>query len=169
MGYVERTLLSGETVFYRTRLHWIVLIRHATIGLILSVVGIALLTGAFAGAAHEGKGALGMAGVLFLLGAAVSLGLGVVKRNATEIAVTNKRVLIKTGIFQRRTVELLLSKIESVGVDEPLLGRMLGYGSVVVRGTGGTPELFDRITNPIEFRRQIQGRIEDVPAAVRLG
>jgi uncharacterized membrane protein YdbT with pleckstrin-like domain len=86
--------------------------------------------------------------------------LGYLTRKATEMAVTNKRILIKTGLVSRRTFELLLSKVESIGVQEGLLGRMLGYGSVVVRGTGGTPEPFSTITHPLEFRRQVQQQIE---------
>ncbi len=65
-----------------------------------------------------------------------------VKRNATEMAVTNRRVLIKTGMGSRRTLDLMLSRVESIGVEETMWGRMLGYGSVIVRGTGGTPEPF---------------------------
>jgi len=89
-----------------------------------------------------------------------------VARNATEIAVTSRRVLIKTGIVNRRTLELLLVRIESIGVNEPPLGRMLGFGTVVLRGTGGTPEQFDRIANPLEFRKQVQSQVEGVLAAV---
>lgn len=54
-----------------------------------------------------------------------------------------------------RSVEVLLPKVESMGVREPFLGRILGYGSVIVRGTGGT---FDKIAHPNEVRRQVQGQ-----------
>jgi len=83
-----------------------------------------------------------------------------IRKSATEIAVTNKRVLIKTGLSSRRTVELLLHQVESIVVNESLTGRMLGFGTVLVRGTGGTPEPFDRIAHPLEFRRQVQHQIE---------
>jgi uncharacterized membrane protein YdbT with pleckstrin-like domain len=76
------------------------------------------------------------------------------------MAVTNKRVVVKTGVLSRRTYEILLSKIESIHVEEGLLGRMLGYGSVVVRGTGGTPEPFYQIAHPLELRRQVHHQIE---------
>jgi uncharacterized membrane protein YdbT with pleckstrin-like domain len=93
---------------------------------------------------------------LFLL---TSLGVGLIRKNSTEVAVSNKWVLIKTGLFSRKSIEVLLSKVDSIGVDESALGRMLGYGSVIVRGTGGTFEIFGRITHPDEFRRQVQGQI----------
>lgn len=94
-----------------------------------------------------------------LVGGLIAL-IGHFVRAATEIAVTNKRVIVKTGLLTRRTVELLLSKVESIGVDESIWGRILGYGSVVVRGTGGTPEPFHRVGHPLEFGRQVQEQIE---------
>jgi uncharacterized membrane protein YdbT with pleckstrin-like domain len=75
------------------------------------------------------------------------------------MAVTNRRVLIKTGMVSRRTLDLMLARVESIGVEETAFGRMLGYGSVVVRGTGGTPEPFRRIAHPQEFRRAVQEQI----------
>jgi uncharacterized membrane protein YdbT with pleckstrin-like domain len=73
---------------------------------------------------------------------------------------TNPHKNIKTGLLSRRTFELLLSKVESIGVEEGILGRLFGYGSVVVRGTGGTPEPFKTVSHPLEFRRQVQQQIE---------
>jgi uncharacterized membrane protein YdbT with pleckstrin-like domain len=74
----------------------------------------------------------------------------------SEFGITNKRLIIKTGILSRKTLELNLSKIESVNVNQSLLGRMLGYGSIGVIGTGGTKEYFVSIKNPLEFRRKFQ-------------
>jgi len=84
---------------------------------------------------------------------------GLAKRNATEMAVTNRRVLIKTGMASRRTLDMVLNKVESIAVQETFLGRMLGYGSVVVRGTGGTPESFVMIAHPQQFRQSVQQQI----------
>jgi uncharacterized membrane protein YdbT with pleckstrin-like domain len=93
-------------------------------------------------------------------GLAVSIfGYSVYKKNATEIAVTDRRVIIKTGMMSRRSLEIMLAKVESIGIDEPVLGRMLGYGTVVIHGTGGTPEPFSRIAHPSEFRREVQQQI----------
>ncbi len=77
----------------------------------------------------------------------------------SEFAVTDKRVVIKVGWIRRRTLETMLSKVEGVGVDQSLTGRMLGYGSIEVTGTGGTREEFTRIADPLEFRRQVQAAI----------
>jgi uncharacterized membrane protein YdbT with pleckstrin-like domain len=74
----------------------------------------------------------------------------------SEFAITDKRIIIKVGFLSRRTLELNLSKVESVNVDQSILGRILGYGSIVVIGTGGTKEHFADIRNPLEFRKQFQ-------------
>jgi uncharacterized membrane protein YdbT with pleckstrin-like domain len=74
----------------------------------------------------------------------------------SEFAVTNKRVIMKMGWISRRVLELNLHKIESVNVDQSLLGRLLGYGTITVIGTGGTRETFDRIAHPLVFRKAFQ-------------
>jgi uncharacterized membrane protein YdbT with pleckstrin-like domain len=94
---------------------------------------------------------------------AIFFGIGLLRRNATEMAVTNKRVIVKTGLANRRTIELLLTRIESIAVEEPAMGRVFGYGTVIVRGTGGTPELFPKIAHPLRFREQVQRQIAGEP------
>lgn len=73
-----------------------------------------------------------------------------------EFAITNKRVIVKTGLISRRTLEMNLSKIESVNVDQGILGRILGYGTIRIIGTGGTREAFPNIIKPLEFRKTFQ-------------
>lgn len=81
--------------------------------------------------------------------------LPVVERATSEFAVTSRRVIIKVGLISRRTVELNLEKIESIGVDQSILGRIFGYGTIVVNGTGGTHEPFRGIARPLEFRKAV--------------
>jgi uncharacterized membrane protein YdbT with pleckstrin-like domain len=80
------------------------------------------------------------------------------------MAVTNKRVLVKTGMISRNTTEMMLGKIESIVVNQGILGRMLSYGTIIVRGTGGTPEPFARIAHPLEFRKQVQQELDKLQA-----
>src|SRR4029077_4215927 len=72
----------------------------------------------------------------------------VIRRSTTELAVTDRRVIYKTGIFQRHSMEMNRSKVETVGVDQSILGRILGYGTVMVRGTGGSFEPIRFICDP---------------------
>ena len=168
MGYVDRNLVPGETLLYRTRHHWLVLMGPFFGGLLLLVPGIALMAEAIAtrdsaglvvGSATISPKVMVVSGVVLAAAAIITFSYGVAKRNATEMAVTNRRVLIKTGMTSRRTLDLMLSRVESIGVEETAAGRVLGYGSVVVRGTGGTPEPFLMIAHPQEFRRAVQEQI----------
>jgi len=80
----------------------------------------------------------------------------------TEFAVTDKRVIAKTGLVRRHSLELLLTKVESVGVDQPILGRLLNYGTITVVGTGGTKEKFKNIVDPMELRSQVHTQISAI-------
>ena len=163
MSYVESNLVPGETVIYQTRLHWIVMLWHIVLGcLLLGLPGVLLLyyalsqTGIESKTLHITEGG----GVALLVCGVVTILLGMVRRNATEMAVTNRRVVIKTGLVSRKTIEMLLNKVESIEVSETAFGRMLGYGTIVVIGTGGTPEPFHKVAHPSEFRSQVQQQIE---------
>ena len=163
MSYVEKHLIPGESVQYETKLHWIVMLGHAVIGILLALLAIAIPI-MWASLATKKKdatvpGVIYSIALVFLLAGGALFLSGMLRRKATEMAVTSKRVIVKTGIAERRTVEILLSRIESVAVDEPALGRLLGYGTVIVRGTGGTPETFEKIYHPLEFREQVQRQI----------
>ncbi len=80
----------------------------------------------------------------------------IIKQWTSEFAITNKRVIVKTGLVARETLEMNLQKIESVNVDQSVLGRLLGYGDLVIVGTGGTKETFTNIRKPITFRKRFQ-------------
>jgi uncharacterized membrane protein YdbT with pleckstrin-like domain len=168
MSYVEKNLVPGETLLYQTRHHWIVLIGPLLIALLVGLPGLFLVwvgmgerpeMNQYATQVPGGTQTVLVVGAILLLIALINLGWGMAKRNRTEMAVTNRRVLIKTGMGSRRTLDLMLSRVESIGVEESVWGRLLGYGDVIVRGTGGTPEPFYQISHPQEFRRQVQHQI----------
>ena len=163
MSYVQNNLNPGERVLYATHLHWIVLLRSIIIETILTAGGLAMIIWAVAYKHTErGQGqAAGIAGLILIVLGSIVLGTALIRRNSTEMAVTNKRIIIKVGFLTKRTIELFLAKVESVGVEQTLLGRMMGYGSLTVRGTGGTNEPFSHVANPLEFRRQVQHQIEE--------
>ena len=167
MSYVEKHLISGETIQYQTKLHWIVMLGHVGIAAVFELLAITFLVVSFsrpAGAkSMPSRSAVYLGALICFLVGAVLFCIGLLKRNVTEMAVTNKRVIVKTGLAERRTTEILLSRIESVVVDEPAMGRILGYGTVIVRGTGGTPEVFEKIYRPLEFREQVQRQIAGEP------
>lgn len=163
MGYVDRHLLDGEQVVYRTRRHWIIF----TLPALVFVASIAFLialghydsrslraTSLSPLFAHSGAIAVALMGITLL-----TLIHPLLIWLSAEYAVTDKRVLIKTGIVERDSLETLLSKIESIVIRQDLRGRLFGYGTVVITGTGGTNDSFPLIDNPTEFRRQVQMQI----------
>jgi len=160
VSYIDRNLIPGETVVYGTKCHWVVMFWPVIGGAVLGFVGFAFFAGGWMATRNGGRyeGAM-VWGALALLGAAALIASGIIRRLVTEVAVSNRRVLIKTGLLSRRSIEVLLPKVESIGVDESFVGRMLGYGSVIVRGTGGTFETFDKIAHPNDLRRQVHGQL----------
>jgi len=151
MSYVEKNLVSGETLIYRTGVHWSVLFWPVLLAILIGGAGVASFL--------FRRDLIILAAVLLLV-AAIVLISALVKRNATEIGVTNRRVIIKTGMLSRRSLEIMLPKVESIAINEPAMGRILGYGTVVIHGTGGTPEPFDKIAHPSEFRREVQQQMD---------
>ncbi len=157
MAYVEKNLIDGESVVYRARLHYLVLLAPIAIDTLLTVTGLVML---IAGLSSKPTTTwLWVAGLIFILLGSIVLLSGIVRRSAAEFVVTNKRIIFKAGVFRRKTTEMFLQKIESVGVDQSLAGRMSNYGTITLRGTGGTTEPFDKISSPLEFRRQVQQQI----------
>jgi hypothetical protein len=162
MSYVDATLVPGEEVVYQTRLHWVVMLGHILFSLVLVITGAGLFvylrlqTGLDVNLVRI---LIGFAALLAIVGVAAFI-VGMARRNAIEMAVTTRRVVIKTGLAARKTIEMLLNKVESIEVSETTGGRMLGYGTIVIIGTGGTSEPFRKMAHPLQFRSRVQQQIE---------
>lgn len=154
MGYVDSQLLPGENVIYRSKLHWQVFLFPGFFAGILLLASIDLF---FSGTKGVGLFFLFLAGFLILV--------PFIKRANSEFAVTNKRIIVKLGFFTTRTLELLHSKVETISVYQGLLGKMLGYGDIVVTGSGGTREVFKAVASPLELRRAVQAASTSVADA----
>ena len=111
MSYLESSLVPGEVLIYQTRVHWIVMLWHIVLGcLLLGLPGVYLLYYALSQTGIESKTLHIMegGGVASLVCGAVVVLMGMVRRNATEMALTNRRVVIKTGLVSRKTIEMLV-------------------------------------------------------------
>lgn len=144
MGYVSNNLTSGERVLHLAKVHWFIFAP----GTALMVVSIWLFTAI--GAEEAGP----VLGFITLIVAVVSLVKAFLFKVSTELAVTTKRVIAKSGFISRKTIELNHSKVESFNVDQSIAGRIFGFGTVIVCGTGGGKTPIANIDNPLEFRRQ---------------
>ena len=153
MGYVRRVLQPNERVVYATRLHWRIYVRCAV--LLLLSAALAVAARSFPDRQPEIGLALWIVALMCLL-LALSAGLqALVRRATTEFAITDHRVIYKTGLMSRHTLEMNCAKIDSVDVDQTILGRILGYGTIVVRGSGGSLEPIRDIARPLVFRSYI--------------
>jgi uncharacterized membrane protein YdbT with pleckstrin-like domain len=153
MGYAERVLQPGETITYRARLHWVIYLA----GAFLTVIAVGLAVGAVVMKAEGVRLALLIgAFIALMLGLAQLIQAWIVAAN-TEIIVTSRRVIYKTGFISRNTVEMNLDKVESVLVQQSLIGRMFDYGAVIIRGVGAGLEPVRNISQPLELHRHVSG------------
>ena len=155
MSYVNKVLQPHETVLYRGRLHWIIY-RWALLFLVIAVACAVVTT---ADAVSEAmRPAWKWASAASFVIALVAAARAWFDQWITEIAVTSLRVIYKTGFIRRHTAEMNMEKVESVTVDQSLLGRLLGYGEVHVMGTGEGIEHLQRVARPIPLRNAIVAR-----------
>lgn len=143
MGYIENNLMKDEELIFSTKLHPGIYAGPAT----LILVGVALFLG---------SGSLGTVvttlGLLWFLRAWS-------RRKSSEFCITNKRVIAKTGILSTRTVELHLSKIEGASIIQFFAGKSWGYGTVTLRGTGGSQLQLKDIAAPFDFRKHVEAHL----------
>jgi uncharacterized membrane protein YdbT with pleckstrin-like domain len=150
MKYVEEVLQPGETVLFVSTIHWLT---YAPALLLL----IAAIVTAFWSAGGNEFVWRGISLVCFAA-ALLSGARAWFKRWTTEIAVTDRRIIYKRGFIRRHTIEMNMEKVESVDVNQSLLGRVFGYGDVLVRGTGVGFEPLQMIESPIELRNAVTAR-----------
>jgi uncharacterized membrane protein YdbT with pleckstrin-like domain len=147
VSYVESHLQADEKVLDRTSLHWIVNLP----GLLLLLLAPCVFV-YFNRPPSENWHYLVAAPLLTAIVGVVVLLNTAIARLTTEIAITNRRIIYKTGLLSRRTVEMNVDKVESVDVNQSILGRLLDFGTIVVRGVGTGIEPLEQIAAPLEFR-----------------
>lgn len=152
MGYAEKVLQPGETIAYRARLHWIIYLA----GLVFLALAVALAIAAAVIKAEDYVRYVLMALALIALVAALyHLTRAWIAAVSTEIIVTTRRIIYKTGFISRNTVEMNVDKVESVLVQQGILGRMLNYGEVIIRGVGAGLEPVANVAAPLELHRHV--------------
>jgi len=154
VSYASSVLQTGETIKAVGKLHWIVFVR----GVVLSLIGLVVMIygrDTQAVARHDFASVLVIVGTFVLLVGVLLLINGWFRRWITEISVTTHRVIYKTGFIRRHTVEMNMDKVETVDVDQSILGRLLGFGTIRVRGTGQSIESLRQISHPIQLRNAI--------------
>jgi uncharacterized membrane protein YdbT with pleckstrin-like domain len=150
--YVQKVLQPDETVTYESKIHWLIYLPAMFFSLFI-IAGLVIL----AIEPEEKIFVYGPIGLGLLLGLPSFLKAWFT-RWTTEIAVTNRRVIYKRGFIRRITIEMNMDKVESIDVNQSILGRMFDYGDVLVRGTGHGLEPLHMISSPLGFRNAVIAR-----------
>jgi len=160
MDCIEKNLAEGETLVCRTGCHSIVMLWPLVVAGGLGFFGLLMFASGWLANRRDGLSRAAAAeGAIFLTIAGALAARGIIRRIVTEVAVSNQRIVIRTGLLTRKTFEVPLPRVESIGIQETLMGRMLGYGTVMVRGVGGTSESFEKIRRPKELKRQVGNQL----------
>ena len=153
-SYVESVLAPGERIVHRAAVsHW-----NFVLSYLLAVLFVAGAIGALY-LQTERRTALAL--LAALIGVLIII-VTLVRRATTELVLTERRIIAKRGFITRDTVEMNLAKVESLHVNQGLLGRLLGFGDVTVVGTGSSLEPLRGISGPLELRRKL-GEVAATP------
>jgi membrane protein YdbS with pleckstrin-like domain len=154
MSYIGNHLMSGEEVVREARLNRIIYLPAA----LLAALALVQFAEVYRGG-EETRGEIAVP-VFFLALAAVAAVPAFFRRLSSEFAVTTKRVVVKVGLVRRHSTEILLRQVEGITVDQGLLGRIFGYGTIVIEGTGSDRTPYKGIAAPLAFRLAVQEQIE---------
>jgi uncharacterized membrane protein YdbT with pleckstrin-like domain len=152
--YIDEILQPGEKVLYSTNAHWIFFL-PAIIGWVLALAFLVASAMVPAGPPALICQALAAIAAIAALYKTITAWF---HRFTTETDVTNFRVVHKTGFIQRQTFEMSVDKVESVDVNQSILGRIFNYGDVTVLGVGEGGKTLDMIAAPLSFRNSITAR-----------
>ncbi len=153
-SYVDSVLADGERIVYRAAIsHWKFFLSYLAGSLFLASALGAYIAGSRAGAS------LAMVAIALVIGLALMFS-AIIRRQTTELVLTDRRIIMKRGLVSRDTVEMNLNKVESLHVNQGLMGRILGYGDVTVVGTGASLEPLREISSPLELRKKLGGVAE---------
>ena len=159
MSYVDNTLIAGEKVVARARLHWLI---YVWPGLVLAAALSFMLWSRDLTSNFVAFSVFWLAAVATLCGV-ILLIRALLAGWTTELAVTNFRVISKSGLIERQTVEQILNRVDSIEVTQSLFGRLFDYGTVMITGAGVVHTPLKMIADPLGFRRAVHTAIENHP------
>jgi uncharacterized membrane protein YdbT with pleckstrin-like domain len=136
--------MPNEQVISEAKLHWMIFLKP----IIVFIIGLWFMRAPFLV-------------ISIIVVSVVWFLLGILENNTTEYAVTNKRVIAKVGIISRHAIDINLAKVEGANLNQGIIGRLLGYGSITMRGTGEGQQAFKNIANPFEFQKAINQAVEN--------
>ena len=146
-SYAESVLADNEKIMHRAAIsHWKYAFHY--------LVGAFFMAGGLYGVVTRDDTWSKIAMVPLAIGL-ILIVIALIRRLTTELVLTDRRIITKSGLISRNTVEMNLAKIESIHVNQGLLGRILNYGDVTVVGTGASLEPLRGIADPLQLRRKL--------------
>lgn len=140
MGYIENSLVNRENILYRANISWAAFI--VPLLMCAFLIWISTKIAPF----------VVVLAVLFTIYVVLRVLVAIL---TTEFALTNRRIIAKRGVIRQHSIEILLNKVESISISQSLDGRIFGFGTVTVIGSGGTRESFGSISHPMELRKRV--------------
>jgi uncharacterized membrane protein YdbT with pleckstrin-like domain len=174
MGYIENNLTTGEALIFKTRLHWWLIAANTIYAVLLTFFGFSCLTSLATAGVSPNSTRTAANNYAFVVWTCVGVftiltGIGsLINVTSSEFGVTTRRVIMKSGLIRRKTLELNLAKVESIEVKESLLGRILDFKTVLLIGSGGTRQRFQYVADADLFKRYVveqMDRHESEPSA----
>jgi membrane protein YdbS with pleckstrin-like domain len=170
MGYAEKNLAPGETILHRARYHWVFYRFSIAVLVLAGLLGASSLYARRAQAGEEVGRPLALLAAVFVAIALVSFLARRVRANVDEFVVTNRRVIRKVGLMAREIQQAPLEKIQDITIEQGVLGRMLGYGTVIVETASEKGMLvFPAIAAPETFRNHVWGQAPAKPDVAASG
>lgn len=164
MPYIQRNLLRDEKIICESRPHWIIFGPSVVLAIFSLIMYAYLKTqlNAFSQFSILGVPLYEVTALIIILAAFYQAIKAYIMYRTSEYGITNKRIIMKTGWVQRRSTEIFLDKVEAIYVDQSIVGRILGYGTIAIVGTGGTKDPFLYVPEPLKFRNCAQQQIDNI-------
>jgi len=169
-AYVKRAMQADEKIIYSAELHWIIYrmgIFITLIGVLFAYFGMQIVRFLFDGDLVKVAGtpvryiAIG----LIVLGT-FELLASFIRQISTELVITDRRVIAKHGFISTTSYELMMSKVEGATIEQSIIGRLLGYGTLMVKGTGGGISPIDHVADPYRFHSFLMEALKEPPVVV---
>lgn len=143
-NYIESNLARDEQVIEKANVSWLSQFWYLLLGFLFLLMGMPAKNN------------------FFLVVGAILIMIAIINVLTTELAITNRRIIAKTGLIRRNTIELKVNRVESLGVNQSILGRIFNFGSIVVKGVGGSNAPIPFISKPMEFRQQVNNYLDSI-------
>lgn len=150
--YTNHTLGPNEKILAEAHYHWFYWAKRIAVCAVILAFAVVLDTIALLG---------GIASIIACIICAIELICAFIVYQNDEMVITNHRVILKTGFFSRDVFEMQIQKVETVLVDQSIMGRFFDYGTIACRGTGGTDSKHIEIAAPLEFRAAFQTAVKE--------